>query len=339
MIFLLLLVFISLVIISESRWKCDNSVKYAVLITFLLVCIAAFRSPLSPDYKEYVGLYEIEHENKEIGYLALIKFSKLLSSDYILLFFISAAVSISLKVFAIRKISHLFSLSLFIYVSNIFILHDMIQMRCAISSGFLLWALYYYCNDNKRLSLLMCFTAVLFHYSAIVAFGIFLLNKDNFNKYVALISINISFFLAVFGFRFGYLWGYIAWGQIADLWNVYSNLMSSGEMDSINLFNAFFILRVVVCIILIENYDKVIALGRIYTVGLKMYVLSICAYLLFSDIPVLAFRLSELYQVVEVFLFSSLIFVFKSGSFGKLFVTVLATAFLFVNVFYNHLVL
>ena len=339
MIIPILLVFSLLLIIHESFFRDNSGVKFSFFLIILLACIAAFRSPLSPDYKEYVGLYNIEHENKEIGYLTLIRFSKLISSNHILFFFLSAALSITLKVFAIRLFSPFFSISLIVYISNVFILHDMIQMRCAISSGLLLWALYFYCKDDLKKSLSVSFLALLFHYSSVVIFLLYFLSKDKFDRGLALCFIAISYILAILGLRFGYIWGYITWGEIASLWEVYSSMMASGEMTKINIFNTFFIIRIIVCVALIINYDRIKFLGRLYVVGLKLYVISICVYLLFSDIPVLAFRLSELFQVVEVFLFSSLIIVFNDRSLGKLCVTALATAFILINIFYNQLVL
>lgn len=338
MILPIILLFVYLVFYNISQRNTNRSISFAVVITMILVCIAAFRSPISPDYQNYAGLYDYEHDNKEIGYLALIRFSKLLSSQPVLFFFLSAAISVSLKVFAIRRISPLFSLCLIVYISNVFILHDMIQMRAAISSGLLLWSLYFYCNDDIKKSLLFSCAGVLFHYSAVVGFLIYLLGRKGFNKSLAISLLLVSYVLAILGIRFGNVFGLITWGTVAHLWNTYSELMLTGEQTKINVFNTYFLVRILVCLVLVINYNRIKGFGCIYTVGLKMYVLSICIYLLFSDIPVLAFRLSELFQVVEVFLFSSLIYLFKDKMVGRLLVVTLATAFLLVNLFHNQLV-
>lgn len=335
----LLLLYVSLIVFLGFNKKYQSSIIFCTILALLLVLIATYRSPSSPDYGNYMNLYDYEFENKEIGFLALIKISKWMSKSPLLYFFLSAVLSISLKVFAIRKISPFIGLSLIVYISNVFMLHDMIQMRCAISSGLLLWSLYFYCSNDKIKSLVISSIAVVFHYSAVIIFFIYLLDRQKFNKGVAVVLLVFSYILALSGYGFGTLWGYIPWGEFARLWNTYSDMMATGEMNKINLFSAFFVTRFGICMALILYYDKIRVLGDIYIAGLKMYVISICMYLLFSDVPILAFRLSELFQVVEVFLVSSMVLLFDSRSFGRFFVICITTAFLLINIFYNELVI
>jgi len=331
--------YLILISLSLATKEIRNNGIITCFVTLSLILIATFRSTESPDYENFLELYDFEFEYKEIGYLYLIKVGKSIFNSPLSMFFLSALMSISLKIFVIEKISPFFFISLVVYVSNIFILHDMIQMRCAIASGFIMWAVYYYCKGKNILSLLISLVSILFHYSAIIIFVVYLFDKSTFNRRVAITILFGSFLIASLGLRFGNLWSYITFGEFARLWDTYSQKMESGEMDQINIYNAFFLVRVFVCTLLVFSYKKIISHGSVYVVALKMYVFSICIFLLFSDVPVLAFRLSELFQVVEVVLFPSIVFLFKNHTAGKLFVITLASLFIMVNIFYNELVL
>ena len=68
----------------------------------------------------------------------------------------------------------------------------------------------------------------------------------------------------------------------------------------------------------------------------KIYIISICLFVILSDVQVLSYRLSELLQTVQILLFPSMLYIFKRNSFvGKAAVVMVAFAFLLMNVFYN----
>ena len=81
-----------------------------------------------------------------------------------------------------------------------------------------------------------------------------------------------------------------------------------------------------------------IAKKNVYSIlYLKIYALSLAALVLLSDIPVLAFRISELFQVIEIVLLPLLVYTFKSKYMGKFVVICIALMISFVNIFYIKL--
>lgn len=106
----------------------------------LCVVIAVYRPYEMPDYAVYYNAFiHYKLERAEIGYLTLMHTIRSFSENFHLLLFIMASISVAIKIAAIKRFSNYILLSLSVYISNIYILHDMIQMRAAIASGLLLF--------------------------------------------------------------------------------------------------------------------------------------------------------------------------------------------------------
>ena len=255
MIIPLFTLFFLILLYSSGNWLSNKSnIIFLVLVTLVLILMVTFRSPFTPDYQNYLGLFDYEHENKEVGYLLLIRLAKRLTSSPLGMFLLSALLSVTLKIVAIRKMSPFFYLSLITYVSNIFILHDMIQMRCAIASGIILWSVYFFSRKEYLYYLFSALLAFSFHYSAIIIFLLPLLSGQGFNRYIALGAMLIVYVLAIFGVGFGYLWSKVTYGIFANMWEIYSGKMDNGELVTINIFNTIFLFRFILCSILVINY-------------------------------------------------------------------------------------
>lgn len=335
-------IFILILYFSYTSLKKERkafSKKTACYIVLLLSLIVALRPEKMPDYQNYIGLFEYEFDNKELGYLILVKISKKIFGTPLALFFIGAVLSTGLKVSVINRYSNLVWLSIAVYLSNLFILHDMIQLRCAIASGFILWAIFYRFNDRPKYAIACIFAATMFHYSSVIAFVVFILKPTRKNTIIYSIALIISYILAIFNVGFGYLWGLITFGEYANLWEVYSLKLSEDELSDINIYNAIFIFRYILCFIFLSNANKLTGYC-VYALPLvKIYCVSVIIFLLLTDIPVLAFRLSELLQIVEIILLPMLCYMFKSHRLGVLFVLCICLSFFLMNVFYSKLLL
>lgn len=317
----------------------SKRIHWRISITFfwmMLSLIAAFRSENMADISNYLLFWEgWIGDMYEPGFVLMATFIKKLTTNFHVFLFASAALSIGLKLFAICRISPLIWGSLLIYISNIFILHDMIQMRCAIASGLLLCALYYVKEKRLKPFLLISFVALLFHYSAIIIFPLWLLNKEKPQK-VLFIGLIIGAYLIRTTFSLGQSVQYIPIKEIQDRWSLYSNSL---DME-INIFNALQLSRVCLCIVLFWVVDKIYKKNDLAILLCKIYALSIAALVLLSDFPVLAFRISEFYQTIEIVLLPMLIYAFGIHRLlGRITVILIGLCFLLLNVFYNKLLL
>lgn len=71
---------------------------------------------------------------------------------------------------------------------------------------------------------------------------------------------------------------------------------------------------------------------------MKIYAISIVTLVLFSSVPVIAFRVSELYQVVEIVLIPMAMYALRGNVyFKRTILFIIGLAFLFMNIFYLEL--
>lgn len=70
---------------------------------------------------------------------------------------------------------------------------------------------------------------------------------------------------------------------------------------------------------------------------LRVYVFSLCSFLLFSGFSVFASRISEFYGVVEIALLTTLVYAFRPPVIGRTIVVLYALFTLCFDIFNNHL--
>lgn len=315
--------------------KQDQSYKKKKPILFftivILTFIAAFRPEDMADRENYLDFWnDWGGERFEIGFTFLSELIRKISDSFYWFLFFFAFFSISLKINAICKITTLIWGSIILYLSNIFILHDMIQMRCAIASGFLLHAVYYIGMRNLKKFLLVSFFAMLFHYSAIIVLPLWFLNIHKPHKYFYIGLIFISYILGGI-IPIETIIGYIPIEGIQNLWDMYETTVDS----EINIFNAMQLGRTLIVIYLLLTIDRISLYNPFAILLVQIYAISVIALVLLSSVPVVAFRVSELYQIVEIAIVPMAIYSIKGNSFVKRMAVVLvATAFILMNIFY-----
>ena len=311
-----------------------------IFVNIILILIATFRSPDMPDYENYYNYFTFGGaERFEIGFKTYVESVKHISINPIFIFSAIAALSVSIKLFAIRKLSPLFWGALLVYLSNIFILHDMIQIRAAVASGILLWSTKYLEERNLKYFLLSVALASLFHISSIVFLPLWFVNTTNPQKTIFLLMIPISYVLALNGITFGNIASLINIEQIQNLWNMHQNAMEHDIGVRINLFNAMHIIRLIMCTYIIANLNKIVKYDKKAIILAKIYTISLVAYNLLSDIPVIAFRISELLQVVEILLIPSILLIPYNKLINKLALICYAGCCLFINIYYNEFII
>ena len=336
----LLIVFSIISIIDKGRYHRLSTQNISILLILwsILVLIAAFRSDM-PDYDNYYNFligYVGDGERFEIGFKTYVEIFKNISSNPIFLFAVIAALTVGIKLFAIKRMSNSFWLAMVIYISSVFILHDMIQIRAAAASGLLLWATKYAYDRDLKKFLITGGVAMLFHYSAIIIFPIWVISTTKTQRWFYMLLIPLSFVLTAAGFAFGYLAEFIPIPTFQTMWQSYQILMNDGQHLKINVFNSLYLLRCAICLFLLFNINKIARHCRIAILWVKIYTISLVIFALFSDIPVIAFRISELYQVVEILLIPTLVLIPTCRSIGKYITITFGAILLFLYAIYNN---
>lgn len=342
MIFSLYFVFTLAVSLSLFR------IKYPVIRNFLLCVLGAVLMYLAAtrpddvanDYMVYLAYWRIKFlEDIEISFIQIRNFLKnVLDYGPESLFVVYAILGVSSKVYAIRLFTKYVFVALMVYISHYYILHELTQIRVGVASGFFLIAVYYLTKRDFIKYIVFVLIAAYFHYSAFLALPLWFIYNDSrkINLYLLLIPVGYIIY-----FTGSSLIVQLPIPYVQEKVEVYEELKDMGfnDSDKINVFNAVFLVRIVI-FLFIFAFKKKIALqyDKIYIL-LKVYAIALFTFTALASIPAFAFRVQELFGVIEILLFPCIIYIFKDRWIGFATVILLALIMLSLDIFYGKLIL
>lgn len=334
--------FVSFVLlVHPSKIKSINRITSSVLV-LILIAFAGFRDGKKfNDYGMYVQAWnrlDYSANQIEISYIFI---RNLLRDNfefsYISIFVLYAILGVTSKVIAIRNMTNLFYLSILMYVSHFYILHELTQIRAGVAAGFILLAIKPLYDRNFKYFVLFVAIATFFHYSAILILTLWLLKNNS--------KIKILYFIV----PAGYILYFVGFNFIQNIpipyfqtkLEAYQELSRKGVggYDTINVFNAFYLVKVAIFYLILINHNKIAPYNKYFYLLVKIEGIALCALPSLSLIPAIAYRVHELFGIVELILFPLVIYIFKVRIVGYCFAIALALIFLCVNVFYNQLIL
>ena len=207
----------------------------------------------------------------------------------------------------------------------------MIQIRAAVASGLLLVALYFKESHSLIKFLITVCIAFLFHYSSILILPLWCLSTNKIQKYLIWL-IPICYGLNFFGIFLTNILSLVHLGFVEQALIMHASM----ESEEINVFNFQQLLRCLICFWLWINIYNIKDKNKYSLILLKTYTIGIATLPLFANVPVFAFRISELYLVVEILLIPLLIYTFTKQNrlLGYSVVAGISTIFLYFNIFY-----
>lgn len=252
------------------------------------------------------------------------------------LFVTYAFIGVITKFIGIKKLTNLLFLTLLAYLSHYYLLHDNIQIRASIASGFFLISLPFLYQRSIYKYVICILIGCVFHYSSFFLFFLYFLNPQKKQKiFIYLIPI-------------GYLIYFLGANIIVNIpipyfqekLDLYIKGVESGEKENItiNVFNAFILIKILLFSLLYYFQDKLVIQNKYTTLLLKINAISLAALPALSVIPAIAYRVHELYGVVEIILLPLVIYIFRYKFIGFIFVVIYTLCFLLVNIFYNELI-
>ena len=298
----------------------QNTINLSVLIsiffTLILSLIAGFR-PLeyfrdAPIYLEIINsmdnIWEMEPTVWLINQINLLFFG----GNNQIFFLIYAILGVSIKIFAINRISAFPLLSIYIYICLYFVLHEMTQIRVGVACGIFLLAIPDIVNKNYKNYFIKTIFAMSFHYSAIIMILLYFINAQTINK-------KLYFVLPILGLALAFipnlmlnifnLFEIILPSVISSKITTYLSLINDDDYNKINIFNFFILSLVFFYYFLLFNIDRFEE--KIDIVLVKLFGLQLFIYYAFSSIPTFATRLSEFIGIALVITLSHFILMFK----------------------------
>lgn len=272
---------------------------------------------------------------KEPTFVALVALIRSFSYDVHWLFACYAILGVSLKWIAFRRLAPMFFLPIAIYMGNYFILHELTQIRAGVASAFFLLALPYIAQGRRWAAFALIAAAVMFHFSALVYFSALALTDKPLTMRwrIALASIPpIGYALYVLNIDILTI-VYIPF--LTDKIEFYQRMRDKGIAgEAINVFNAVFLVKILIYFYLLYFYNTLVRYAHYISLLLKVMALSIIFMLFFAGLPVVAFRVSELFGIVDIILYSYLFYTLRPAWFGRAIIVVVSLALFAINVFY-----
>ena len=303
---------------------CDVTLKEGKEISIVLTCIAIIILPL------IAGFRPLEHFNDTETYINIIHTYNnmwdmeptvwiinqvnllFLGGNDQIFFLIYAILGVVIKIIAIRKLSMVPILSIYVYICLYFILHEMTQIRVGVAAGIFLLALPDILNRNFKTYLCKILLAMAFHYSAIILFFLYFIDPKEIDKKIFLSLPIIGLFLAFFPdlmISFFELLALILPAGIEEKVNTYLLLVNNDDFNKINIFNFFMLSLLATFYFALINIEKFKSKYDILLI--KIFSIQLFVYYAFSSVPAFAIRLSELLGVTLIITLAHIAILFK----------------------------
>lgn len=250
-----------------------------------------------------------------------------------LLIFLYALAAVALKIKAITKYSEFIFFSLFIYACNFFLLHDMTQIRAGLAFGIVMMGFEPLVERKFGKYLCIVLLATTFHYSALFFLLFYFFNTKKISTIAYLLILFIPMFLATIHLDPTSIMVKYDLGIYSEKVRMYKEIQS-WKHDTISLYNVTTLLLIAISLFLLYYKNELAEKTKYGILFLKINIMAIAVFFLFSGLVVFAWRLFEMLCIVQIFLFPYLIYFIKPRWLGELVVVLLGIA-----LFYNQLFL
>lgn len=220
-----------------------------------------------------------------------------LAPTFSALIFIYALISVTTHIYSIFKLSPNIWLSLWLYLTFFFVLHDMVQIRAAAALGFLMYSVKYIQERKIVPYVILVLIAFFFHSSAMIMMPLYFLPRKNLNKYVWIGVLVLATVMGLVNVRMGYVAKFIPVNFVQNYLATYMGSKTFAEAG----IGPMRIFKVICTIVMLINLDKIKKQYAYCVPVLGLSIISQLCYLLMGDIPVLQGRLGELFGTFEIF--------------------------------------
>ncbi|MEQ5321972.1 EpsG family protein [Providencia rettgeri] len=287
----------------------NKVLPFFLLFTICLIIFAGFNTA-SPDYMGYKGIalavgdYDDFYSGSSTelhGDFTFYVISSLVNSlglDIQFVFIIISFISVGVTAYIVYKLSYNPMLSILLFSSHHYLNKDVIHIRTALSSAFLLLAIYIFTNRSKFWGVISYIFSILSHSSSLITLPPILFSqffsKKNITKILVLFLI-LSFIINFIGGGFfgilQYIEPFLPSGVKNYLnWDIYNYDMG---LLNLSLIRALFFSCIL--ILLFNKYEQT----KEEIIFLFCYVFGTCILISFSDFAILSGRLSSVLMSAE----------------------------------------
>lgn len=318
-----------------------NKVYYLFFLALFVSIFSAFQSgSVSADRDTYLDFFQFfsnpENQSPSFSmepffYIIFKMFNSSLELN-VFAFFLICFLGVAVKFHLMYKYSPDVGLSVLLFFTYLFLLQDMNQIRSGLAIGFIYLAMLSYFYGSNTRWLLFSILALCFHYSAIIVFltPLFILKNLTQKKLIIILTLIACFSI---------FWIYL--GLATKIMDIIAGIEPTGKLrwylNSLDNYAVNPVKRLLphflFLIPIILKYDLLYKKNPSVKFFIQLYLLYIISFLILSPIPVLAYRISDIFLFSSVFVLPSLFLVIKEKLFAKMLV-VLFSFFQFIYVVY-----
>ena len=314
-------------------------------LSLALVLVAGFQEAgVSRDYRTYAALYEyyasgglmaLQHRFYEPAFVAIASLGGILGFGVNFAYLVHAAVSLTAKGFLFLRASREPLLSLLLYFSYFYFLQDMTQIRVAAGVGLGYLGILALQNGRPRIFALFLALGFLFHFAVILLGIAYLVYRHRS------LRLNVSFvIIGVLGLTFSEQLSLLFMGLIDyfGMWDptgrlrFYATQLAAGQIE-INPINRM-APHLVLLGALLVFWRRLRNLDTVWVGWVNVYSFGFLALGMLSFIPVLAYRVSDMFFLAGVLALPALVNVVKQRVVARLMISLVALVF-FVYVMYG----
>ena len=295
------------IILVTNTWKTSD--VFSFLVGIILFFIAAFRDGSYidsrgvqlADYEVYISYFNSYNDViVEPTFVLISWIIHQVNGSVIFLFIIYALIGVAIKMIAIRRMADFVMLSILVYMSRFFILHEMTQIRAGVAAGLILLSYRYIYRKNIVKFLLFIILASLFHISSLIILPFYFLNCKSINRQVYALLIPLGYLFYFTGISIVQIFQLLPIPIIQYKIETYINLQEMGDAvaSDINVFNAVHIVQIIIAYLLLWKIDTIAHYTKYAYLFMKIYILALFFYVFCASFPVIAGRGRELMLTV-----------------------------------------
>lgn len=318
----------------------------------LLAFLAAFKgSSVNVDQKVYEELFNstpklhvlIHHFKEycdaiktELSFALLSSIMKEFSFTLVGIYIIYGLLGVYLKANAIKKLTSLCFLSLFIYYCNFYFLHEITQIRAGVSTGLILFSLFYLKENQYWKFTGIILLATFFHTSAALAFFLIFVRNIRANAVFWSIIYSLCVIICISGYNIGDILSLINVDYAKEKLDAYIKLQEK-EQFTINYFNVALLVQYITIILCFFYQKKIEIENKYFNILLNMSCISVCCFFFFAQIPGFAYRISEIFNISQIILLPLLVNTMKPKVLAQSLVLIIGFGLLYINLIHAEL--
>lgn len=331
---LLFIVCLSLSFIEERISDRDKKIIYAILGVAMIMIAGTREVGSTPDTESYETMFYTKEGDvmamlTEPSFSIIVELLQSFSLGVTTLFLVYAIIAIPIQLTALWKFSKIPFLTLTIYVSYYYMMHDMVQIRCAVASGLFLWAIYFYVEHKRLYTFLLILLGTFFHYSAAAGLVIFFLGNGfpKWQKYILYAIVPIGIIV--------YFTHIDIFSIIPDEWGglklmKYRTMREKGAEDEIAGWkfeiNLLIWMNIVLYYACIYYHDYLVKHFKYTSIAIKLQGIGFCFLFFVNGLSmVVGNRMNDYFSVASVLLWTASFYAFSPAILSKVISNTIST--------------